>query len=154
MTSTTASPCRAPSKYRSSRMTWAIPESGGRSAVRCDIGPELLVTSRARRERIAREVAMAVRRHLDIVLDADAAERHEPLDRGAIQPRLVLREQRAQQRGDEVETGLDRGDDARLQRARQAQIRVRPGRLALLTRLVGEMPARVVHLKTEQVAEA
>ena len=97
---------------------------------------------------------MTVRRDFDIVLDANAAERQEPLDRGSIEARLVLREQHAQQRRNEVEPGLDRGDDAGLQRARQAQVRVRPRRLALLAGLVREMAARVVHLKTEQVTEA
>ena len=108
---------------------------------------------RGRRESVARQIAMTVRRHLDVVLDANAAERRESLDRSAIEPRLVLGEQLAQQLRDEVEAGLDRDDDAGLQRARQAQVRVRPRRLALLARLVGEMPARVVHLKAEQVTE-
>ena len=48
------------------------------------------MTSRGGRERVARQIAMTVRRYLDIIFDTNAAERHEPFDRGAIEPRLVV----------------------------------------------------------------
>ena len=58
----------------------------------------------------------------------------EPLDHRAVEPRFVLREQRAQQRRNEIEPRLDRDDDAGLQRAREPQVRVLRRRLALAYR--------------------
>ena len=95
---------------------------------------------------------MAVCRHLDVVFHADAAKRQEPLEGSAIELCLVLQESGAQQGWDEIQTGLDRDDESRLQRAGQPQRGVSLRWLALGSRRIRELPARIVYLQTEQVS--
>ena len=89
---------------------------------------------------------MTVLSDFHVVLDADAAERQQALDDTAIHPVLVLLQQGSQQRRDEIHAGLDREDETRLQRSREAQVRGAGRRLALPARGVGELAARVVQL--------
>ncbi len=107
------------------------------------------------REGVAREVLRRPCRAGDVVLDADPAIRAQPLDHvpadpPAVRPGAGL----LQQQVDEVDPGLDRHHEARLETSRQAQVRVarrarylRPGRVARKAR-------DVVDLQAEQVPDA
>src|SRR5581483_6776412 len=105
-------------------------------------------------ERRTRHVLRAVLRHREIVFDANAAEFSERIDLRPVHEAAVLTcGELLEQRFDEVETRLDREDIARLDAARQPQIRMSLGFLDRPAALVGHEAADIVNLQAEVMTE-
>src|ERR1017187_3146658 len=104
---------------------------------------------------LPREVAVRALSHEDVVLDADAARRNEPVHERPVEgvpvrPRAVWVEQHR----NEVEPRLDREDHALLDDARRPEGRVAVGRRCDRAFAVDLAARDVVHLNAEEVAEA
>src|ERR1700690_4430527 len=59
----------------------------------------------------------------------------------------------SEQRINQVDSGLDGDDDARLEHARQPKMGMTLGTLALVARRIGQYASDVVHLQSEQMAD-